>query len=398
MDVYILSAKRTAIGSFMGSLSTLPAPRLGAEVIKSLFSPGSVSEKEEPLPVSDVQECFMGQVLTAGSGQAPARQAALYAGLPHSTQCMSINKVCGSGLKAVMLAQDSIALGRSDVVVAGGQENMSRTPYLLSQVRAGFRLGHGNMEDALIKDGLWDPYHDFHMGNAAEICAREYKISREEQDAFALKSYKKAQKAQEKNWFQKEISAVTTKAGKKTVEVHEDEEPGKVIFDKIPLLKPVFEKGGSITPANASKINDGASACLLISQHYMKSEKKKPLARIIAQGAFAQAPEYFTTAPVQAVKNCLRAAGKKVSDIDLFEINEAFSVVALAVSKDLGIPEEKLNVHGGAVALGHPIGASGARILSTLIHALHQHDKDSGLAGICLGGGEALAVLVERVK
>ena len=378
----------------MGSLSTVPAPQLGAKVISNLLT----SEKDSPLPVEHIQECFMGQVLTAGTGQAPARQSAIYAGLKNSTQCMTINKVCGSGLKAVMLAHDSITLGRSDVVIAGGQENMSLVPYFLPKARSGLRLGPGNIEDGIIKDGLWDPYHDFHMGNAGEICAKEYKISREQQDEFAVNSYKKAQKAQKENSFKQEIIPIEVQAGKKSFTLTEDEEPGKVFFEKIPNLKPAFEKGGSITAANASKINDGAAACLLVSEQYMKSENKKPLARIIAQGTFAQAPEYFTTAPVQAVKNCLKNANMKLSDIDLFEINEAFSVVALAVSKELGIPDEKLNVHGGAVALGHPIGASGARILTTLIQALRQHNKKYGIAGICLGGGEAVSVLVENME
>ncbi len=404
-----MSAKRTAIGSFMGALSSVPAPRLGAQVIKALLnkdhstaSSDRTDENHSPsgtaVPVEDIQECFMGQVLTAGVGQAPARQSALYAGLKNSTQCMTVNKVCGSGLKAVMLAQDSIALGRSDVIVAGGQENMSLTPYLLPKVRSGLRLGAGSVEDGIIKDGLWDPYHDFHMGNAGELCAKEYKISREQQDEFAVNSYKKAQKAQTENRFQQEITKVSVLSKKQNIQVSEDEEPSKVFFDKIPKLKPAFEKEGSITPANASKINDGASACVLISEQYMKSKKHKPLARIIAQGSFAQAPEYFTTAPVQAIKNCLQNAGLQLSDVDLFEINEAFSIVALAVSRELNIPLEKLNVHGGAVALGHPIGASGARILTTLVYALRQYSKKYGIAGICLGGGEAVAVLVENLQ
>ena len=396
MDTYILSARRSPIGSFMGLLSSVPAPRLGAQIITALLS-SKEGTTDTLLPVEDIQECFMGQVLTAGAGQAPARQSALYAGLKPSTQCMTINKVCGSGLKAIMIAQDSIALGRSDVVIAGGQENMSLTPYLIPKARAGLRLGHGNIEDGIVKDGLWDPYHDYHMGNAGEVCARDYKISREQQDEFAVHSYKKAQNAQKELSFQKEIVTIEVQQGKKSYSVSEDEEPGKVFFDKVPKLRPAFEKEGSITAANASKINDGASACLLTSEQYMKSNNLKPIARILAQGTFAQAPEYFTTAPVQAVKNCLQNANMKLSDIDLFEINEAFSVVALAVSKELGLPEEKLNVHGGAVALGHPIGASGARILTTLIHALQKYNKKYGVAAICLGGGEAVAVLVENL-
>ncbi len=395
MSVYILSAKRTAIGSFMGKLSSVPAPRLGAKLISALtdISLG----REHSAPPEDIKECIMGQVLTAGSGQAPARQAALYAGLKNSTQCMTVNKVCGSGLKAVMLACDSVLLKKTDVAIAGGQENMSLAPYLVP--RAGLRLGHTEMQDSLIKDGLWDPYHDFQMGKAGEICAREYKISREEQDAFAVKSYKKALRALKEGWFKEETLPVEVKTGKKTFLVTEDEEPGKVIFEKIPHLKPVFEKSGSITPANASKINDGAGALLLASKTYIKSEKKKPLARIIAGASFSKEPKHFTTAPVQAVRDSLKNAGLKLSDIDLFEINEAFAVQTLAVSKELGIPKEKLNIQGGAVALGHPIGASGARILITLVYALRRLGLRFGLASICIGGGEALSLLVDaRIK
>ena len=390
MNTYILSAKRSPIGSFQGAISSVPAPRLGAQVIQSLL-------EKVPIPIHDIQECFMGQVLTAGGGQAPARQAALYAGLKSSTGCMTINKVCGSGLKACMLAQDTITLGRLDVVVAGGQENMSLAPYLLPKVREGLRLGPSTVEDSIIRDGLWDPYHDFHMGRAGEICAKEYKITREQQDKFATKSYKKAQRAQREAWFKDELTPIEVKSRKASVLVKEDEEPNKALFDKFSKLRPAFEKEGTITAANASKINDGAAACLLVSGSYLKDRGLKPLARIIAQGSFAQDPEYFTTAPVQACRNCLKNAGMKLEDVDLFEVNEAFSVVAMAVSKDLGIPEDKLNVHGGAVALGHPIGASGARILTTLIYALRRHKKKYGMAAICLGGGEAVSVLIENM-
>ncbi len=390
MNIYILAAKRTAIGSFLGVLSSVPAPRLGAVVIRSLF-------KESGASAEDVQECLMGQVLTAGVGQAPARQSAIYADLAPSVPCMTVNKVCGSGLKAIMLACDAIQLGRYHMACAGGQENMSLAPYLLPKARSGIRLGHSAVEDSIIKDGLWDPYHNFHMGNAGEICAREYHISREEQDDFAINSYKKAQKAQRTHCFDPEITAVSVQSGKKNFLVSEDEEPGKVFFDKVPNLKPVFEKEGTITAANASKINDGGAACLLVSESYVKKYQQKPLARVLAQGVHAQKPEHFTTAPVQAIKNCLQNASMKLSDIDLFEINEAFSVVALAVSKELNIPADRLNVHGGAVALGHPIGASGARILVTLVHALHRYHKRYGLASLCLGGGEAVSVLLEKI-
>ena len=378
----------------MGGLSSVPTSRLGAQVISALLAE---VQKNFDVSVEEIEECFMGQVLTAGVGQAPARQAALYGGLAQAVQCTTVNKVCGSGLKAVMLAQDSLSLGRSDVVIAGGQENMSLAPYLLPKVRGGLRLGHGQIEDSVVKDGLWDPYHDFQMGEAGELCAKEYNFSREEQDQFAVESYKKAIRAQKENWFQKEIVPVEVKTKKTSVYVKSDEEPSKALFDKIPKLRPAFQKEGTITPANASKINDGAAVCVLASEKYIKDKKQKPLARLVSQGVFAQAPEWFTTAPVQAIKNCLQNAGMKMEDIDLFEINEAFSVVALAVCKELSISKEKLNVHGGAVALGHPIGASGARILTTLVHALHQHNKKYGVAGICLGGGEAVAVLVEKM-
>ena len=394
MNTYILSAKRSPIGSLMGSLSHIPAPYLGAQIIKSVIK----KTHTKAVPVDHIQECIMGQVLTAGSGQAPARQSAMYAELKSSTQCMTINKVCGSGLKAVMLAQDSISLGYHDVIIAGGQENMSLSPYISAKIRGGTRLGHIQLEDTIIKDGLWDPYNNFHMGSAGELCAREYKITREEQDAFAINSYKKAQRAQKEQAFNQEITNIQISSRKNNTIVNTDEEPGKARFDKIPMLNPVFEKEGTITAANASKINDGAAACLIVSEQYVKSERHKPLARIISQGSFAQEPQHFTTAPVQAIKNCLKRANMNLHNIDLFEINEAFSVVPLAISKDLGIPEEKLNVHGGAVALGHPIGASGARILCTLVYALRRHSKKYGIAAICLGGGEAVSVLIENMS
>ena len=385
-EVFIVSAKRTAIGAFRGGLASLSAPQLGAETIKHLLNNSSI-------PPDDIQECLMGQVLTAGSGQAPARQAALLGGLKNSTPAVTINKVCGSGLKTVMMACDLISLGRADVVLAGGQESMSQAPHLLTGRREGFKLGHQTLTDHIIKDGLWDPYHHFLMGNAAEMCAKEYNITRKTQDEFAVQSYKKAQKAWQKGCFDLETLPVPVT---KDSTLKKDEEPFKVKFEKIPNLKPAFEKSGTVTAANASKINDGAAACILVSGSYLKEKKLKPLMRVIHQAGFAQAPEHFTTAPTGAIQNCLKEAGLKVSDIDLFEINEAFAVVALAVSKELGIPPGKLNIYGGAVALGHPIGASGARVLTTLIHALIREKKKYGLAAICLGGGEALALLVQN--
>ena len=389
-DVFILAAQRTPVGSFQGALSSLPAPELGAAAIQSAL-------KEAGVKSEDVQECIMGQVLTAGTGQAPARQAALKAGLSNSTPCMTINKVCGSGLKSVMLASDSILLGHADVVVAGGQENMTLAPHLLEKSRSGYRMGHQQVTDSMIKDGLWDPYNDFHMGVAAESCASEYNFSREEQDQFAKESYELAQKAQASGAFAKEISPVEVKSRKATVSVDTDEEPQKVKFDKIPTLRPAFDKEGTVTAANASSINDGAAALVLASEAKTKELGNKPIAKIVAHATFAQEPKWFTTAPVGAIRKALEKSKLSADDIDLWEINEAFSNVTMAAMKEFSIPRDKVNVHGGAVAVGHPIGASGARILTTLVHALHTHDKKLGLATLCIGGGEAVALIIERV-
>jgi acetyl-CoA C-acetyltransferase len=310
---------------------------------------------------------------------------------------MTINKVCGSGLKAVMLAADNIALGNTQVAVAGGQENMTLAPHLLENSRSGFRMGNVQMTDSMIKDGLWDPYSQFHMGQAAELCVREYKISREEQDEFAKQSYMKAQQAQKDGLFKKEIAPVTIQNKTETLTLDMDEEPGKARFDKMGALKPAFEKDGTITAANASKINDGGAAIVLAGDAYVKSKGLKPMARIVSHGTFAQDPKWFTTAPVGAIKRALEKANLKINDIDLFEINEAFSVVTMVAMKDLAIPADKVNVHGGAVAIGHPIGASGARIFTTLLHALEHKNKRYGLATLCIGGGEGVAVIVERV-
>jgi len=339
----------------------------------------------------------MGEVLTAGVGQAPARQAAIFAGLPTSVGATTIGKVCGSGLKAVMLAADTIELGRAQVIVAGGQESMSQAPHLLEKSRTGYRMGNQTIQDSMIKDGLWDPYNQFHMGTAAELCARDYHVTRAQQDEFAVNSYKKAQRAQQMGWLKEEIAPfeITTKAGPQRVDT--DEEPGKARFDKIPELKPAFEKEGTITAANASKINDGAAAVVVASEAKMKSLGVKPMARIVAQASFAQDPKWFTTAPVGAIKKALERAGLKASDIDLWEINEAFSVVTMVAMQELQIPADRVNIHGGAVAFGHPIGASGARILTTLLYALKTHKKRYGLATLCIGGGEAVALVVENV-
>lgn len=388
--VFILSGTRTPVGTFQGSLSQFPAPKLGAMVIKTALEKAGVNADE-------IQECIMGEVLTAGVGQAPARQAALFAGLKNSTVCMTINKVCGSGLKAVMLASDAIQLGHSQIIVAGGQENMTQAPHLLENSRQGFRMGPTQMVDSMIKDGLWDPYNNFHMGSAAEICVRDYKISRESQDEFAINSYKKAQEATEKLYFKNEITPVEIIVKKDKQMMIKDEEIFNTKFDKIPGLRPAFEKDGTITAANASKINDGAAALILAGESTVKTKGLKPMARIVAHASFAHDPKYFTTAPVGAMKKALQSAQLKVSDIDFWEINEAFSVVTQIAMKELEIPKERVNVHGGAVAIGHPIGASGARILVTLMHALHTHQKRFGLASLCIGGGEAVALVIERV-
>ncbi|MBK9322548.1 MAG: thiolase family protein [Bdellovibrionaceae bacterium] len=389
-NVVIVSAVRTPVASFQGALSTVPAPRLGAVAIKEALTRAKVSPDE-------VSECIMGEVLTAGVGQAPARQAALFAGLKNSTPCLTINKVCGSGLKAIMLAADSLQLGHTQIAVAGGQENMSMAPHLLENSRAGYRMGPTEITDSMIKDGLWDPYNNFHMGTAAEICVRENNFTREQQDAFAIESYKKAQAAITNGYFKNEIVPVTIESKKGATVLEKDEEPFNTQFEKIPGLRPAFEKNGTITAANASKINDGAAALVLMTEATAKTRGIKPLAKIIAQATFAQDPKYFTTAPVGAIKKALHGANLKTGDIDLWEINEAFAVVTQVAMKELEIPAEKVNVHGGAVAIGHPIGGSGARIMTTLVHALHTHNKRFGLATLCIGGGEAVAVIIEKI-
>ncbi|MBI3557612.1 MAG: thiolase family protein [Deltaproteobacteria bacterium] len=389
--VYVLAARRTPVGSFMGALANVPAPKLGAVAIEAAL-------KEAGVKPEAVSQVYMGCVLSAGIGQAPARQAAIFAGLPKSTPCTTVNKVCGSGMKAVMLAAQSIETGESEVVVAGGMENMSLVPHLLENSRNGYRMGHQKMTDGMIKDGLWDPYNDFHMGNAAELCAKELKFSREAQDQFAIQSFKRAQDAIKNGHFKKEIAPVAIQQKKgDPVLVDTDEGPGKAQFDKIPKLSPVFIKDGTVTAANASTINDGASALVLASEEYVKRAGAKPIAKLVSYSQFAQAPEWFTTAPVEAARKVLKSSSWEVKDVDLWEVNEAFAVVAMASRQELGIDEAKLNVHGGGVSLGHPIGSSGARILVTLIHALGTHGKRKGLASICIGGGEATAVTLERV-
>lgn len=390
-EVVIVSACRTPIGSFMGSLSTILAPQLGSIVISEAI-------KRAGIKTSDVDEVIMGNVLSAGVGQAPARQAAIYSGLPDSVECLTINKVCGSGLKAVMLASQAIQLGDAEIIVAGGMESMSNTPYMLTKARTGYRLGHGQLIDIMIHDGLWDVYNDYHMGNAAELCAKECSIPRDAQDEFAILSYKRAQEAIANGRFNDEIVPVMIKEKSGDVIVSQDEEPGKANFEKLKKLKPAFQKDGTVTAANASKINDGAAALVIMSAEKAKSLGAKPLAKIIASASSAKKPEWFTTAPADVITKTLQKAGIKLSDIDLFEINEAFSVVTLAVNKILNIEIEKVNVNGGAVALGHPIGASGARILVTLLNALKQRNLQRGMAAICIGGGEASGVIVELIN
>ncbi len=390
MNSVILSAVRTPIGTFMGGLSSLTAPQLGSIVIKESVSRAGINPE-------DIQEVIMGNVLTAGVGQAPARQASIYAGLPESVECLTINKVCGSGLKAVMLADQAIKCGDATVVVAGGMESMSNAPYLLFKARDGYRMGNGELVDSMINDGLWDVYNKFHMGNAGEICSSECNITREEQDVFATQSYQRAIDAQKNGWFADEIIPVTiqTKAG--AVVVSSDEEPGKVRFDKITTLKAAFKKDGAITAANASSIDDGAAALVVTSSDFAESKGIKPLAKIIAHASIAQKPEWFTTAPTAVIKKVLAKANMQISDIDLFEINEAFSCVPMHSIRELGIDRNKVNIHGGAVSLGHPIGASGARILTTLIYALKKEGKKYGIASLCIGGGEANAVIIEML-
>ncbi len=390
-DLVILSAARTPIGSFLGKLSSLPAPALGAAAIRAALERAGV-------PASEVEQVIMGNVLQAGIGQAPARQASLAAGVPDTVPCVTVHKVCGSGMRAVMDAGNAIQAGEYEVAVAGGMESMSNAPYLLEKARTGLRMGHGTLVDSMIKDGLWDPYKDTHMGNCAELCVSKYAFTRQEQDAFSLESYKRAQEASKGGGFADEIVAVGVPQKKgDPVRIDSDEEPFSAPLEKMPTLKPSFQKDGTVTAANSSKINDGAAALVVASADRAKAKGWKPIARIVASAGVAQAPEWFTTAPVGAIQKLLGKTGLKVADVDLWEINEAFAAVAMAAIRELGLPADRVNVHGGAVALGHPIGASGARILTTLIHALRKRGGRRGVAAICIGGGEATAMLVEAV-
>ena len=392
-DVVIVSAARTPIGAFLGGLSTLTAAELGATAIRAALERAQIDAGS-----GEVNEVLLGCVLPAGQGQAPARQAALKAGLPNSTPCTTINKVCGSSLKAVMIAASAIRAGEAEVIVAGGMESMSNSPYLVPRIRTGLRMGHGELLDSMIKDGLWDVYNDYHMGNAAELCARECDITREAQDEHALESYRRARAAWEAGKFAAELAPVSVPQKKgEALLFAKDDEPWAAPIEKLKTLRPVFLKDGSVTAGNASTLDDGGSAIVLMSADHARARGLQPLGRIIAQGQAAQAPEWFTTAPALAIEKTLARHGLQVGDIDLWEINEAFSVVAVANNRRLNLDPAKVNVLGGAVALGHPIGASGGRILATLLHAMADRGAKRGCASLCIGGGEAVALVVERV-
>jgi acetyl-CoA C-acetyltransferase len=379
-EIFILSASRTAIGSINGSLANYTAPQLAAKAAADALAKSGVTGVE-------LGEVVLGCVIPAGIGQAPARQAAIAAGIPVSVGATTVNKVCGSGMKAVMMVSQSIALDECRYGLAGGMESMSKAPYLLDKARSGYRYGDAKLLDAVLRDGLMDPYDGVHMGDCGELCAKEHGLTREMQDAWAVRSYERAQEAVAKGWFKDEIVSIDG--------IELDEEPGRAKLDKIAKLRPAFQKDGTITAANASKLNDGAAALVLASAK--GAAGKKPLARIVGWTTHSQEPKWFTTAPAGAVDKLLKTIGWTVDSVDLFEVNEAFAVVTLAVAKLANLPHEKINVHGGAVALGHPLGASGARILATLVHALRTRGGKRGVAGICLGGGEAVAVAVELV-
>jgi acetyl-CoA C-acetyltransferase len=389
--VYIVGAARTPIGSYLGAFSSLTAPRLGAVAIRAAV-------ERSGLASDDIGEVFMGNVLSAGIGQAPARQAAMYSGLSERVPATTVSKVCGSGLQAVIFGAKTVLLGDAHVVVAGGMESMSNVPYYLREARTGYRMGDGKLVDGMIFDGLWDPYNDFHMGVAGELCAKEYGLTREAQDAFAAESYGRALSAIQSGAFKQEIAPVSVAQRKgDALVVSEDEEPGRGDPSKFAKLKPAFDKAGTITAANASSINDGAAALVLANEKTVRERNLSPLARIVGYGGAAQAPEWFTTAPAAAIAVTLAKLGLAANEIDLWEINEAFSCVPMACGKLAGLDPARVNVRGGAVALGHPIGASGARILTTLLFALRDRGARRGLATLCIGGGEAVAVVIEAV-
>jgi acetyl-CoA C-acetyltransferase len=390
-DVVILGGARTPIGSFQGTLSSLTAPKLGSIAIKCALENSRVTPDQ-------VQQVLMGNVLQGGIGQAPARQAQIGAGIPVNAGAVTVNKVCGSGLKSVMWAANDISCGDYELAVAGGMESMSNAPYILPQARSGYRMGHGKLVDLMIHDGLWDPYGDKHMGNCAESCVAKYSFTREEQDAYARESYERAQQASKTGKFKKEIAVVEIESKRGKSAVIDDEEPFAAPLEKIASLQPAFMKdGGTVTAANSSKISDGAAALVVASAEFANRNGLQPMARIVAHGGISQEPEWFTTAPAGAIESVLRKANLTIDDMDLVEVNEAFAAVALAAMKDAKIPPEKLNVNGGAVALGHPIGASGARILVTLLYALQARNLRRGLVSICNGGGEATAMILEMI-
>ena len=387
-DIVIIAAKRTPIGSFQGQFNPVNTNELGAAAIRAVVEQAAIDG-------ADVSEVIMGCVLPAGLGQAPARQASLKAGIPVSVGCMTINKVCGSGLKAVMLGHDSIKAGSSEIVVAGGMESMSNAPYMLPKARSGMRMGHGQVLDHMFRDALQSPYNEQMMGTFGENCADKYEFTREQQDAFAIASIERAQRAMEDGSFLDEIAAVTVTSRRGESVFDRDEEPPRCNIEKIPNLRPAFRKGGTVTAANSSKISDGAAATILMSADEAERRGIEPLARIVAHATFAHEPEWFTTAPSAAVARVVEKAGWNMDDVDLFEINEAFASVTMAAMADNKLDHGKVNVNGGACALGHPVGASGARILVTLIYALRKRGLHRGVASLCLGGGEAVAVAIE---
>jgi acetyl-CoA C-acetyltransferase len=388
-SVFIVGAARTPIGAYLGALSSESAPSLGATAIIAALERASIAPDE-------VDEVFMGNVLSAGIGQAPARQASLGAKIPDTVPTTTVGKVCGSGLQAVVFGAKTVLLGDADIVVTGGMESMSNVPYYLKKARTGYRMGDDKLIDGMILDGLWDPYNDFHMGNAGELCASKYELTREAQDEFARESYRRALAAQKEGLFDAEIAAVEIASKKGPTKVTMDEEPGRGDPEKFAKLRPAFKEGGTITAANASSVNDGAAAVVLASERAVKEHKLTPLARIVGYGAAAQEPVWFTTAPAKAIDLTLQKLGLSKDAIDLWEINEAFSCVAMACTKLAGLDPARVNVRGGAVALGHPIGASGARVLTTLLYAMAARGDKRGLATLCIGGGEAVAVVVER--
>lgn len=386
----IVSAVRTPLGSFNGVFSAIPATKLGSVAIAEAL-------KRINLPPERVEDVYMGCVLSAGLGQAPARQASIGAGIPHAIGATTVNKVCGSSVQTAIMASQAIALGEARIIVAGGMENMTRAPYLLEKARQGYRLGHGELTDSLIKDGLWDVYNNFHMGHGGELCAGKYKLTRTEVDDFALESYRRAREAIATGAFTREIVPVEVPRKKgRAVTVTDDEEPNRVELGKMRELKPVFQEDGVLTVGNSPSCNDGAAALVIMADEAAADLGLRPLARIVGYAGAALAPEWFTIAPIEAIKRVLKKTGLAIADIDLFEINEAFSAVSLAINRELELDPKRVNVNGGAVALGHPIGATGARILTTLTYAMESRGARRGLASLCIGGGEALAMIVER--